>query len=151
MVQGREVGVNDWLKKDRNKCSLEKNLSHYYREYITGSLLPRRDTLSVNRSPRINPGDFPGPSPIQVPASPAHAFPGCHSGLVLPSLHRQWPRVPGPTIAALQPGWILRRCGRARGGPHRWGSPTHDTLNQANQEYNDNSSMSYWTGTNDQF
>ncbi len=60
----------------------------------------------INISPRINPGDFPGPLPIKVPASRAHAFPGCHAGLVLLSLHRQWPRVPGPTIVALQPGWI---------------------------------------------
>lgn len=43
----------------------------------------------INRSPRLKPGDFPRPSPIQVPASSARGFPDCHPGLLLPGLHRQ--------------------------------------------------------------
>jgi hypothetical protein len=63
----------------------------------------------VNRSPRINPGDFPGPSPIRVPGSRARGFPGCHAGLLLPGLRRQRPRVPRSTVSTLRPGRIWHR------------------------------------------
>ena len=51
--------------------------------------LPQLSRWSLNRSPRLKPGDFPRPSPIQVPASSARGFPDCHPGLLLPGLHRQ--------------------------------------------------------------
>jgi len=42
----------------------------------------------LNRFPCLKAGDFPRPSPIQVPGSQACGFAGCHAGLLESSPHQ---------------------------------------------------------------